>query len=174
MAKPEYTILPATVPLTDMHPVTAVLNSPLGLIRLTSSQRGLVSIEFDYRGNRIEPRGILQRAATQLAEYFDQRRTTFSIPLDTSGTRWQEWVWKKVRGIPYGSTATYGQIARELQRPGAARAVGLATGCNPLPIITPCHRVVGATGALTGYRGGLERKSYLLQLESSQLTLFPT
>jgi methylated-DNA-[protein]-cysteine S-methyltransferase len=104
---------------------------------------------------------------TQLAEYFDGTRTAFDLPLDPIGTPFQRTVWRALVEIPYGETVTYGELAQRLGRPSAARAVGLANGRNPIGIIVPCHRVVGANGDLTGYGGGLERKRHLLDLEQT-------
>ena len=104
---------------------------------------------------------------TQLAEYFSGARTVFELPLDLLGTPFQRTVWRALVEIPYGETVTYGELAQRLGRPSAARAVGLANGRNPIGIIVPCHRVVGANGDLTGYGGGLERKRRLLDFEQS-------
>jgi len=109
--------------------------------------------------------------AAQLAEYFAGRRIAFDVPLDMRGTPFERRVWRALQDIPYGETVSYGEIARTVGEPTAARAVGLANGRNPVSIIVPCHRVVGAGGALTGYGGGLERKRLLLDLESGQLAL---
>jgi len=105
-------------------------------------------------------------AVEQLAEYFAGARITFRLALAPKGNDFQQRVWAKLIEIPYGQTRTYGQLADELGGPGLARAVGAANGQNPLSIIVPCHRVVGSTGKLTGYAGGLERKAYLLDLET--------
>ena len=113
---------------------------------------------------REDPRA-LTRALTQLREYFSRIRREFDLPLDVRGTPFQKTVWAQVANIPYGTTTTYGEIARRIGRPGAARAVGAANGANPLPILIPCHRVIGARNSLTGYGGGLEAKAALLQLE---------
>jgi methylated-DNA-[protein]-cysteine S-methyltransferase len=116
---------------------------------------------------------VLGRAAAQLAEYFGGTRTTFDLPLDVDGTDFQRLVWEALARIPYGVTRSYGQVAAEIGRPGASRAVGLANGRNPVSIVVPCHRVIGAGGALTGYGGGLERKAALLAFEqgATQLAL---
>ncbi len=111
----------------------------------------------------------LAPALTQLREYFACTRHEFDLPLDLRGTPFQRAVWEQIARIPYGTTTTYGQIARGVGRPKAARAVGGANGANPLPIIIPCHRVVGARGALTGYGAGLTIKASLLQLEGALL-----
>ncbi|MEX5709017.1 methylated-DNA--[protein]-cysteine S-methyltransferase [Parafrankia sp. FMc6] len=107
----------------------------------------------------------LQAAAGQLAEYFAGRRTSFDLPLNPTGTDFQRKVWKALCDIPYAETISYGELARRLSQPGASRAVGLANGRNPISIIVPCHRVIGANGSLTGYGGGLERKRHLLAFE---------
>ena len=111
---------------------------------------------------------VLAPALTQLREYFSRIRREFGLPLDVRGTAFQRTVWAEVARIPYGVTATYGEIAQRVGRPGAARAVGAAMTANPLPILVPCHRVIGAGGSLTGYGGGLEMKAALLRLEGAQ------
>ncbi|MBU8821260.1 methylated-DNA--[protein]-cysteine S-methyltransferase [Mycolicibacterium goodii] len=108
-------------------------------------------------------------AVAQLAEYFAGERTEFDLSLDMVGTRFQRSVWNALLEIPYGETCSYGEIARKIGSPGAFRAVGLANGHNPIGIIVPCHRVIGANGSLTGYGGGLERKRLLLELEKSRM-----
>lgn len=113
---------------------------------------------------------VLVAAREQLAEYFAGGRRLFDLPLAPRGTDFQQRVWLRLRDIPYGQTRSYGQVAAELGlEPGAARAVGLANGANPLSIVVPCHRVVGSDGSLTGFGGGLERKRFLLDLESELL-----
>jgi methylated-DNA-[protein]-cysteine S-methyltransferase len=114
---------------------------------------------------------VLAEARRQLGEYFDGRRTTFDVKLAVQGTPFQRAVWDALRRIPYGATRTYGQIAVEIDAPGAARAVGAANHDNPLAIIVPCHRVVGANGSLVGFAGGLEQKRTLLDLEAGTLAL---
>ncbi|MCK5644346.1 MAG: methylated-DNA--[protein]-cysteine S-methyltransferase [Gammaproteobacteria bacterium] len=109
----------------------------------------------------------LAPALTQLREYFSGTRHEFDLPLDVRGTAFQRAVWAEVAHIPYGATTTYGEIAQRIGRPGAARAVGAANGANPLPILIPCHRVIGAGGSLTGYGGGVNVKAALLQLEGA-------
>lgn len=108
---------------------------------------------------------LLKEAHQQVEEYFAGKRTQFSLPLGPQGTPFMKTVWKFLQEIPYGQTATYGQIAQKSGNPKAARAVGLANNKNPLPIFIPCHRVVGANGKLTGFRGGLDMKELLLNLE---------
>jgi methylated-DNA-[protein]-cysteine S-methyltransferase len=114
--------------------------------------------------------GVLARAGQQLGEYFAGTRTTFDIPLDAPGTAFQRRVWDALRAIPYGTTLSYGELARRLGDVRATRAVGAANGKNPIPIIVPCHRVVGANGALTGFGGGLDRKRWLLEHEGALTT----
>lgn len=115
-----------------------------------------------------EDRAAFAPAMTQLGEYFDGTRTQFDLALAPQGTQFQQTVWAALREIPYGQTTTYSQIAREIGRPAAVRAVGGANGKNPLSIVVPCHRVIGRDGALTGYAGGVERKERLLEIEKLQ------
>lgn len=110
-------------------------------------------------------------ARAQLGEYFAGARTRFELDLRPDGTPFQRAVWAALREIPFGETASYGELARRLGKPGASRAVGLANGRNPIGIVIPCHRVVGSTGSLTGYGGGLERKRFLLEHEAGRLAL---
>ena len=107
----------------------------------------------------------------QLREYFAGRRTSFDVPLAIAGAQFERRVWQALQDIPYGETVSYGEIARRVGEPTAARAVGLANGRNPIAVIVPCHRVIGADGSLTGYGGGLERKRLLLELERGQASL---
>lgn len=149
--------------------------SPVGRLRLIASQDALVGIWFEHGRDAARsalwltrsPSSVIESARTQLAEYFDGRRQVFELPLDPRGTEFQRRVWQRLLKIPYGSTTTYGTLARELGDPGASRAVGLANGSNPLPIVIPCHRVIGANGTLTGFGGGLPTKAALLDLERS-------
>jgi methylated-DNA-[protein]-cysteine S-methyltransferase len=111
---------------------------------------------------------LLERAEGQIREYFDGRRQEFDLPLTFVGTDFQKKVWQALTEIPYGKTVTYGALAERIGCPGGARAVGAANHCNPLPILVPCHRVVGAGGNLTGYAGGMEMKKFLLELEQGK------
>jgi len=121
-------------------------------------------------GKRDDDHPVLVDAARQLAAYFARELKEFDLPLDPSGTDFQLQVWEQLRTIEYGETASYGEIAARLGMTGhGARAVGLANGRNPIPIVVPCHRVVGADGSMTGYGGGIERKQYLLELEQDAL-----
>ena len=151
----------------------AVMNTPLGEITMASTERGLSAIHF----GRCVPKGAtvdLRANAffiTQIEEYFQGTRTEFDFPLDFDGTPFQIAVWKQLLNIPYGQTRTYGEIARLLGKPGAARAVGMANHDNRIPIVIPCHRVVGHDGSLTGYAGGLHIKQQLLNIETGTRTL---
>jgi methylated-DNA-[protein]-cysteine S-methyltransferase len=143
--------------------------SPLGALTLRGGANGLTALDFPAQG---EPRDEAARApelftdaVRQLDEYFAGERRRFELDLDLGGTPFQRGVWERLLQIPHGATTTYGALAREFGRPDRSRAVGAAVGRTPVPIIVPCHRVVGAGGALTGYRGGLERKRALLELE---------
>ncbi|AUI58773.1 methylated-DNA--[protein]-cysteine S-methyltransferase [Amycolatopsis sp. BJA-103] len=115
---------------------------------------------------------IFAETEKQLKEYFAGQRTDFDLPMSFSGTEFQRMVWQGLLGIPYGETVSYGELADRLGRPTASRAVGLANGKNPIGIIVPCHRVIGSTGDLTGYGGGVERKRLLLDFERGGSTLF--
>jgi methylated-DNA-[protein]-cysteine S-methyltransferase len=150
------------------------IESPIGRLLLTSDGVALTGLymEKERHPRPVEPNAIedpdnplLATAAAQLAEYFDGRRRVFDVPLAARGTGFQRSVWDELTRIDFGRTVSYGEIARRLGRPGASRAVGLANGSNPISIIVPCHRVIGADGTLTGYGGGLERKQWLLRHE---------
>jgi methylated-DNA-[protein]-cysteine S-methyltransferase len=145
----------------------AVMNSPIGPLTLKATEKGLSSIHF---GSALPPDGVLDEHAhrenlKQLQEYFDGIRTRFDLPLDIDGTPFQMAVWHELQKIPCGETRTYGEIARSIGKPGAARAVGMANHENPVAIVIPCHRVVGSDGSLTGYAGGLDLKKKLLEIE---------
>ena len=120
---------------------------------------------LENRGAIMEETPLLKEAARQLGEYFVGKRTTFDLPQNPEGTPFQKKVWQALRGIPYGETRSYGEIAKAVGCPGGARAVGMACNRNPIFIATPCHRVIGANGALVGFGGGLELKKFLLKLE---------
>lgn len=147
---------------------TRWLDSPIGGLRVHVSAGLVTAIDFGAsspRGSRTSDR-LLDRAEHQLAEYFAGKRTGFDLPLASDGTEFQKKVWSELLRIPYGETASYGEIARRLgYEPGISRAVGAANGANPIPIVVPCHRVIGADGSLTGYAGGIDRKRTLLELE---------
>lgn len=123
------------------------------------------------RGVIIEETPLLKDAVRQLGEYFEGKRTTFDLPQNPEGTPFQKKVWQALRKIPYGETRSYGDIAKAVGSPKGARAVGMACNRNPIFIATPCHRVIGANGALVGFGGGLEMKRYLLELEKTGRTI---
>jgi methylated-DNA-[protein]-cysteine S-methyltransferase len=150
-------------------------DSPLGPLTLTEEEGRITGIRFPGHDDDLDPadRAEAPFAAmrAQLDEYFAGERHTFDVPLDLRGTEFQRAVWEHLRGIPYGETTTYGTIARALGRIDRVRAVGAAVGRTPVPIVVPCHRVLGSDGSLTGYGGGLERKQALLDLEHGRLAL---
>ena len=156
--------------------IVTKLETPIGPLTLTASEHALTGVYFPR--SRHKPRGkpgtnaILEHAKQQLTEYFERTRTSFDVPLDATGTDFERRVWELLRGIPYGTTTSYGKLA---QRMGGgtndARAVGAANGKNPIPIIVPCHRVIGANGDLTGFGGGLDLKRWLLEHEGALLRL---
>ena len=155
-----------------------VIDSPIGELRLVEHHDAITAIEFSpfrpadgrVRGDRDDDHPVLREAGRQLAAYFARDLKEFDLPLDPGGTDFQQRVWHELVGIGYGETASYGEIAHRLGKTNAAsRAVGLANGSNPIPIVIPCHRVIGANGTLTGYAGGVDRKQVLLSLEQDAL-----
>jgi O-6-methylguanine DNA methyltransferase len=155
----------------------STLSTPIGALGLSSTPRGLLAVALGRGGeawvrawlDRLLPGAEARPAAgehavysRQILEYFHDGRRVFDIPLDVRGTAFQKRVWAEVARIPYGRTATYSMLAVLVDRPGASRAVGAANGANPLPVVIPCHRVLGADGSLTGYGGGLPLKRWLL------------
>jgi methylated-DNA-[protein]-cysteine S-methyltransferase len=150
-----------------------VVDSPIGPLGLIASDVGLRAVLFDGRSIRAEGRSpVLVEAARQLQAYFDGDGVAFDVPLELHGTEFQRRCWLALASIPYGQTVSYGEQARRLGLgPEAARAVGAANGQNPLPIVLPCHRVIGANGSLTGFGGGLDVKRFLLEHEGALLPL---
>ena len=146
-----------------------VYESPLGPLTLRGGPRGLTGLDFPGRGDARDEAAhdpeALAEPMRQLEEYFAGRRQRFDLALDLRGTPFQRAVWARLLAIPYGATTTYGTLAAALGRPDRVRAVGAAVGRTPVPIVVPCHRVLGADGSLTGYGGGLHRKQALLDLE---------
>jgi methylated-DNA-[protein]-cysteine S-methyltransferase len=134
--------------------------------RIIASEHGLQRLDWSD-GDPIGPRALVEETQQQLAEYFAGRRTEFALPLDLAGTAFQRRAWLALLEIPYGETRTYAEQARRLGLAHGARAVGSANARNPLPIVIPCHRLVGSTGKLTGYAGGLAYKERLLRLEGA-------
>ncbi len=146
------------------------LDSPIGTLSLYSDGQALTGIYMDTHapvgealpGEKLAP---LRAAVRQLGEYFAGKRQEFDLAVATHGTPFQDRVWAQLQRIPFGETLSYGELAKRLHQPGAARAVGLANNRNPVSIVIPCHRVIGADGSLTGYGGGIERKLWLLEHE---------
>lgn len=164
-----------------MRHVHRIIDSPVGKLTLVASERGLAAILWERdRPGRVplqigpaeapgEPHPVLAQTERQLGEYFAGTRKTFTMPLDATGTTFQKKVWDALVTIPFGQTRSYTEIARQIGHPAAVRAVGAANGRNPLSIVAPCHRVLGAGGQLTGFAGGLDVKEQLLVLEGARL-----
>jgi methylated-DNA-[protein]-cysteine S-methyltransferase len=156
---------------------SAVFDSPVGLLYVRAEAGELVALSFADASNRgaaahagdSTSREVVDAVEAQIGEYFAGVRTTFDVPTKLIGSPFFVRVWEALRGIPYGTTIAYGELAKQIGEPDAARAVGLANGANPLVIVVPCHRVIGANGRLVGYGGGLQRKQFLLDLESGPL-----
>jgi len=154
----------------------AVIDSPIGPLTLVADDGKLAGLYMHVEGREpdaltlgaaasLDSDPVLASAATQLAAYFDGELTSFDLPLTLEGSGFQRSVWAGLQTIPFGETISYGELARRIGQPSASRAVGLANGRNPVSIVVPCHRVIGANGSLTGYGGGIDRKKYLLALE---------
>lgn len=161
-----------------MKLVYKIMDSPVGKLKLVASDKGLVAILWENDsprrvrlGELVEDAGhpVLRETERQLEEYFAGRRRSFSLALDMRGTRFQNDVWEALLAIPFGETRSYGQLAKQLGNPKATRAVGAANGRNPISIVVPCHRVIGSSGKLTGFAGGLDTKAHLLKLEGRDL-----
>jgi methylated-DNA-[protein]-cysteine S-methyltransferase len=157
------------------------LESPVGRLKLVAGDQGLVAILWENDSPhrvRLEEsvedtsHRVLVETERQLNEYFSGKRQEFSLPLDLRGTAFQREVWHALLGIPFGETRSYQQLANQLGNPNATRAVGAANGRNPVSIIVPCHRVIGSSGKLTGFAGGLDAKKYLLEMEARDTRLF--
>jgi methylated-DNA-[protein]-cysteine S-methyltransferase len=161
---------------THKRYVSTIVDSPVGKLTLVATDDGLAAILWENDDPRRVPltisaeapdHPVLVDAAGQLREYFAGTRTAFELRLDFSGTEFQRDVWTALLTIPFGETRSYGQIAKQIGRPDAVRAVGAANGRNPISIVAPCHRVIGSTGKLTGFAGGLPAKAHLLTLEGA-------
>jgi methylated-DNA-[protein]-cysteine S-methyltransferase len=151
------------------------LDTALGKVKVCASTNGITSVVFTQPQDQhiaANPNPLVTSACEQLGQYFEGKRSEFSLELDLLGTDFQRQVWQSLLTIPYGQTCSYGDIANLLNNPKAVRAVGAANGKNPVSVIVPCHRVIGANGTLTGYAGGLNRKEWLLKLESPQSSAF--
>ena len=146
---------------------TARFDSPLGIIELTQCDGFLTGLEFIDDGKTTDIPVSLLSSVNQIRDWFSGEITTFDLPVKPAGTPFQLSVWQMLTEIPYGQTVTYGDIANKLGVKNGSRAVGLANGANPVSLIIPCHRVIGAKGKLTGYRGGLQRKEWLLRFEKA-------
>jgi len=159
-------------------PAQFAMETPIGVLHIVATPKGVAQLDFvsakrgRAKGARKEAtrgakqaRAHIAKAIRQIREYFSGRRTEFDLPLDLHGTPNQQMVWQGLLEIPFGETLSYGELAGRIGSPGAARAVGTACGRNPVPVIVPCHRVIGSTGGLHGYGGGLWRKRLLLELE---------
>jgi methylated-DNA-[protein]-cysteine S-methyltransferase len=158
-----------------------IMDSPVGKLKLVASEKGLVAILWENDRPRRVPLSemaekgdhkVLVETERQLGEYFAGERQAFSLPLDMRGTRFQRDVWEALLAIPFGETRSYGELAKQLGSPTASRAVGAANGRNPISIVVPCHRVIGASGKLTGFAGGLDVKAHLLEIENAEKKLF--
>jgi methylated-DNA-[protein]-cysteine S-methyltransferase len=159
---------------TVMSLAYKMIETPVGKLKLVASNNALVAILWEKDNPRRvrlselvadDRQPVLVETQRQLSEYFSGKRKTFSITLEMRGTRFQKDVWEALLAIPFGETTSYGQLATQLGNPRATRAVGAANGRNPLSIVVPCHRVIGSSGKLTGFAGGLEVKEHLLALE---------
>ena len=157
-----------------------IIQSPVGDLRLIANDEALIAVNWEKRGSKGARFGtlvendkhpVLLETERQLKEYFQGKRKTFSLKLDLIGTKFQKDVWEMLLAIPFGQTRSYADIARQLGNPRATRAVGAANGRNPIPIVVPCHRVIGASGKLTGFGGGLNVKAHLLELEGDKTLL---
>ena len=154
------------------------LETPIGMLLIAGDNEAVRRIDFPKNGKASKPeqgwiessRGPVGQAAKQLREYFAGKRAGFDLPLAPEGTEFQRTVWRNLQDIPYGETISYGELAKRVGNPKASRAVGAANGQNPIPIVIPCHRVIGANGKLTGFGGGLPTKEALLALEARQLS----
>lgn len=149
------------------------IQSPVGLLKLTAGETALTGIWLNAKGapDRARATGVLAETERQLKAYFAGTLQTFDLPIVLSGTPFQCEVWTMLRHIPFGETCSYAELADRIGRPAAVRAVGAANGQNPIPIVIPCHRVIGKNGTLTGFGGGLEMKAWLLRHEDPQKSL---
>lgn len=146
------------------------METPVGLLTVEEQDSAITTIHFGGDGVSEPSTPLLQRAKQQLTEYFTAQRRSFDLPLCPNGTPFQMAAWEALCEIPYGEVRTYAQQAAAIGKPKACRAIGMANHNNPIPILIPCHRVIGANGKLTGYAGGLETKRYLLTLEQAEFS----
>ncbi len=164
-----------TMPITGTTRIVTTIESPIGPLTLTAEDGYLTGLHMhDQRHAPTHVSGAVRDDAWfadiigQLRAYFDGQRTEFQIPMKLDGTDFQQRVWTQLCAIPYGETISYGELARRVDNPKASRAVGLANGRNPIAVIVPCHRVIASNGGLGGYGGGLDRKTWLLDLEAGR------
>lgn len=143
------------------------METPVGSMYLVSDGESIIGLKFGSC-EKDRPDALLERAKTELTEYFAGVRKSFTVPISPEGTAFQKSVWKALLEIPFGETASYGDIAEKIGNKKACRAVGMANNKNPIAIIIPCHRVIGAGGKLTGYAGGTDKKEFLLNLEAQR------
>lgn len=156
--------------------ISCVYESPIGKLTLASNGEAITQVEFEDNRYPLpeHPRGddkILRQARKELDAYFAGKLKDFTVPVAPEGTEFQKKAWKALQKIPYGQTRSYGQQAKVVGNPSASRAVGAANGRNPIPVIIPCHRVIGSNGSLTGFGGGMKRKQFLLDLEQGELLI---
>ena len=146
-----------------------IIETPIGKIYIAEENNKIIEINLDSKKNNYEIKNtkVLSLAEKQLLEYFEGKRKKFDLPLKLKGTPFQEKVWNELLKIPYGETRTYGEIAKNIENPKAARAVGMANHNNPISIVVPCHRVIGVNNKLVGYGLGIDKKQYLLELEKN-------
>ena len=148
------------------------INSPLGPVKISATSGGICQVLFTDTIATAAPSALTALAAEQLQAYFAGTLQQFSLPLAANGTAFQQQVWQALCTVPFGTTCSYADIANQIDNKKAVRAVGAANGRNPIAIIVPCHRVIGANGTLTGYAGGLDKKAWLLKHEQRQQALF--
>ncbi|MGN1272803.1 MAG: methylated-DNA--[protein]-cysteine S-methyltransferase [Lactobacillus sp.] len=152
------------------------IKTPIGLLEITAEGDAIVGVKLVKHENEVKGNDssmkMAQKAKDELEEYFAGKRKEFDLPLRAEGTDFQKKVWEQLRKIPYGETRTYGEVAQMMGNPKASRAIGMANHNNPILILTPCHRVIGSDGSLTGYAAGIEAKKYLLDFESSNKANF--
>jgi len=147
-----------------------VMQTPVGPLVITANESAITAISFKNKGDNV-PNDLTHACQSQLEQYFTGQRKQFSLPIQPEGTSFQHLVWSQLQEIPWGHTRTYGDIAEQIGNPKASRAVGMANNRNPIPIIIPCHRIIGKNGDLIGYSAGLEIKTQLLMLECQILPL---
>jgi methylated-DNA-[protein]-cysteine S-methyltransferase len=143
--------------------------TPLGTMEVAASEHAVTTVFFVEKNGEVNANRLTELAKKQLIEYFAGDRTQFELPLQPTGTAFQKKVWDALLSVPFGTTQSYGDIAQLIDNPKGVRAVGLANGKNPLTIVVPCHRIIGANGSLTGYGGGIDRKAWLLNHERDSL-----